>query len=117
MRYLAISKGNAQTEAFDPSQADTEQMGEYVAAAMQAGWLVATEGLKPSAKASRIKVAAGERSIVDGPFTETKELIASYAIIQVGSKEEAIERCCQFLDLVGGGEIELWQLYEPTDFQ
>jgi len=54
--------------------------------------------------------------VTDGPFTESKELIASYALIQVGSKEEAIERTVQFLEVIGGGEVEIWQVYEPSDF-
>jgi hypothetical protein len=116
MKYLAISKGSKETEAWVPSEEAVASMGQYIAAAMSEGWLLATEGLHPSAKATRIKVAGDKRTITDGPFTEAKELIASYALLQVGSKEEAIEKSLGFLDLVGGGEIELWRVYEESDF-
>jgi hypothetical protein len=91
-------------------------MGEYIEGARKAGWLLATDGLHPSSKAARIKLSGGERTVTDGPFTESKELIASYALIQVSSREEAIERSCEFLGLIGGGEIEIWQVYDPSDF-
>jgi hypothetical protein len=116
MRYMALAKGNQQTETWVPTKEATVQMGAYIEDAMRAGWLIATEGLHPSAKASRITVAGGKRTITDGPFTESKELIASYALLEVSSKEEAIERCQVFLDMVGGGEIELWQVYTEADF-
>jgi hypothetical protein len=116
MKYMAIAKGSKETEAFVPTEEATAQMGQYIAAAMSEGWLLATEGLHPSAKATRIKVSGDKRTITDGPFTEAKELIASYALLQVGSKEEAIEKTIGFLDLVGGGEVELWRVYEESDF-
>ena len=83
---------------------------------MSARWLLATEGLHPSAKACRVNVADGKSTVTDGPFTESKELVASYAVIQVSSKQEAIEASNEFLNLIGGGEVELWQIYEPSDF-
>jgi hypothetical protein len=116
MRYLSILKGNKATEGYVPSKEDAARMGALIEQAMKDGWLLATEGLQPSAKASLIRVAAGKTTIIDGPFTESKELIASYALLKVGSKQEAIEHCQEFLNYVGGGEIELWQLYEDSDF-
>jgi hypothetical protein len=116
MRFMALSKGNQQTETFVPTIEAVAQMETYIRDAMRAGWLIATEGLHPSAKAARITVAGGKRTVTDGPFTESKELIASYALLEVGSKEEAIERCQAFLDLIGGGEVELWQVYTEADF-
>jgi hypothetical protein len=117
MRYMALLKGSKESEAYVPSKEEAAQMGQYIEAAMKEGWLLATEGLQSSAKASRIQVAGGKRTVTDGPFTESKELIASYALLQVSSKDEAIARTEEFLQLIGGGEIDLWQLYEPTDFR
>jgi hypothetical protein len=117
VRYIALLKGSRQSEAYVPSKEDAARMGQYIEAAMRAGWLLATEGLQSSAKATRIRVAGDKRSITDGPFTEAKELIASYALLQVSSKEEAIERTTQFLELIGGGEVDIWQLFEPSDFR
>ena len=116
MRFIALSKGSKVTEEYVPSAEDMSGMGKYIEQAMSAGWLLATEGLHPSAKASRVSVAGGKSTVTDGPFTESKELIASYAIIQVSSKAEAIERTNEFLNTIGGGEVELWQIYEPSDF-
>jgi len=117
MRYMAILKGSKESESYVPSKDEAARMGTYIEEAMSAGWLLATEGLQSSAKAARVKVSGDKRSITDGPFTETMELIASYALLQVSSKEEAIQRTTQFLELIGGGEIDLWQLYEPSDFR
>ncbi|HEX5414415.1 MAG TPA: YciI family protein [Chloroflexota bacterium] len=117
MRYMALLKGSKESEAYVPSKDDAAQMGNYIEAAMKEGWLLATEGLHPSAKAARVQVAGGKRAVTDGPFSESKELIASYALLQVNSKEEAIARTEEFLQLIGGGEIDLWQVYEPTDFR
>lgn len=116
MRYMALLKGSRESETFVPSKEDAARMGKYIEEAMSAGWLLATEGLQSSAKAARVTLAGGTRTVTDGPFTESKELIASYALLQVSSKEEAIERTARFLDLIGGGEIDIWQLYEPSDF-
>ena len=116
MRFMALLKGNRESEAYVPSKEDAARMGTYIEQGMNAGWLVATEGLHPSAKATRLRLDRGQRAITDGPFAESKELIASYALLQVASKEEAIERTWAFLELIGGGEIDLWQVYEPWDF-
>jgi len=116
MRYMALLKGNPESESHAPSAEEIATMGKYIKEAKTAGWLLATEGLHSSANAARIKVTGGKPSITDGPFTEAKELIASYAMLQVNSKEEAVERAAQFLDLIGGGEVEIWQVFDPADF-
>jgi len=117
MRFMALLKGSRESEAYIPSKEDAARMGTYIAEAQTAGWLLATEGLHPSMKAARAKLSDGKRAVTDGPFTETKELIASYALMEVGSKEEAIQRCWNFLELIGGGEIEIWQVFEPEDLR
>ncbi|HUY98799.1 MAG TPA: YciI family protein [Thermomicrobiaceae bacterium] len=113
MRYLAVLKGNAVSEAgYVPTEEDMAGMGAFIDQAMQAGWLLATEGLLPSARATRVALSAGQRTVTDGPFTESKELIASYALMQVDSREEAIEHTWSFLDMLGEGEVELWPVFE-----
>jgi hypothetical protein len=84
-------------------------MGEYVQSATQEDSLLATDGLRPSSKATRVQLSNGRPTIIDDPFTESNELIASYALLDVRSKEEAIERTRTFLELIGGGEIDLWR--------
>jgi len=116
MRFMGLLKGNQHTENFVPNLEAFAQMQPYVEQAMKDGWLVATDGLQSSAKASTIRVADGKRTVTDGPFAESKELIASYAILEVSSKEEAIQRTTEFLNLIGGGEIDLYQMYEASDF-
>jgi hypothetical protein len=116
MRYMALLKGSRESESSVPPKEDVERMGKVIQEGMSAGWLIATEGLHPSAKASRLNLAGGRRTITDGPFAESKELIASYALLKVASKEEAIRRSWDFLEMIGGGEVELWQVYEPEDF-
>ncbi|MBV8084267.1 MAG: hypothetical protein JO247_05585 [Chloroflexi bacterium] len=112
MRYMCLGHGNQQSESFTPTPEAIEEMGKHVEQAIKEGWLLATEGLLPSRHAVNVKVEAGKQTVTDGPFTEAKELIASYAIINVASKEEAIERCVAFLNLIGGGETDLYQMYD-----
>ena len=113
MRYLAVLQGNATTEAgYVPSAEEMAGMGAYVEQAMREGWLLATEGLLPSARATRVALAGGDHTGTDGPFTESKELIASYALLRVDSREEAIARATTFLDRLGEGEITLWPVFE-----
>jgi hypothetical protein len=74
--------------------------------------LLATEGCLPSVKGARIRLDNGKATVTDGPFTESKEVIGGFAILQANSKEEAIAACKEFLGVAGGGECELRQLYE-----
>ena len=87
-------------------------MGKLVEEAMKAGWLLSTEGCLPSAKGARVRLSDGKFTVTDGPFTEAKELIGGFAIIQANSKEDAIEHTKYFLQVAGGGETEIRQLYE-----
>ena len=91
----------------------------YMATIVKAGVLLDASGLQPSSKGTRIKYSGGKRTIVDGPFTEAKELIAGYTLIQVKSKEEAMEWAKRFPNPSGehaDGEIEIRQLFELEDF-
>lgn len=80
-----------------------------------AGTFIATDGLHPSAKGARVSISDGNFAVTDGPFTEAKEVIAGYAILQLRSKEEAIEHAKRFLAVMGQGETEVRQMLEPPD--
>ena len=81
-----------------------------------AGVLLATDGLQPSSKGARVKLSEGKVTVTDGPFIETKELVASYALFQVNSMAEAIEWTTRFLKVLGEGECELRPIFEASDF-
>ena len=125
MRFMMLLKADKNTEAgVMPSEDVLIAMGKYNEELIKAGVLLAGEGLQPSSKGARVRFANGKTTVVDGPFTETKELIADYWMIQVKSKEEAIEwaRRVPFdpkgasATTGGTGEIELRQLFEMSDF-
>jgi hypothetical protein len=112
MKFLSIYKSPERNVA--PSQEEMAQMGKLIEEGMKAGWLVATEGCLPSALGARVRMDNGKLSVTDGPFTEAKELVGGFAILQAKSKEEAIELAKDFLKVVGQGECEVRQLYEET---
>jgi hypothetical protein len=87
-------------------------MGKLIEEAMQAGWLLSTEGCLPSSLGARVRFSDGKFTVTDGPFAETKELVGGFAIIQAASKQEAIEHTKYFLQVAGGGESEIRRLYE-----
>jgi hypothetical protein len=91
-------------------------MGKFCEEMAKAGVLLATEGCQPSSKGARVRLSGGKLSVTDGPFTETKELIAGFALVQAKSKEAAIELARRFLKVAGDGETEVRQVYEPSDF-
>ncbi len=118
MRFMIMIKANQDTEAgVLPSQELLAAMGRYNEELVKAGVLLAGEGLHPSSKGARVKFSAGKRTVIDGPFTEAKELSAGVWQIQVTSKDEAIEwvkRCPNPLE--GAAEIEIRQVFEAEDF-
>lgn len=91
-------------------------MGAFVEKSFKSGVLLATEGCLPSAKGSRVRLSSGKYTVRDGPFTESKELIAGFALLRTDSKEDAIEQVKRFLEVAGDGETEIRQVYEPSDF-
>jgi hypothetical protein len=110
MQFLSIFKTvERQTP---PSQEEMEAMGKLIAEGMKAGWLVSTAGCLPSHLGARVRIDNGTIKVTDGPFTESKEIVGGFAILQAKSKEEAIELTKNFLRSVGDGECELRQLYE-----
>lgn len=110
MRFLSIFKAVERNEP--PSADEMARMGALIEKSMKAGVLVATEGCLPSALGARVRRSDGKVTVTDGPFTESKELIAGFALLQVNSKEEAIAATKEFLEVAGGGECELRQLFE-----
>jgi hypothetical protein len=125
MRFMMLLKADKDTEAgVMPSEDVLVAMGKYNEELIKAGVLLAGEGLQPSSKGARVRFANGKTTVIDGPFAETKELIAGFWMIQVKSKEEAIEwaRRVPFdpkgasATTGGTGEIELRQLFEMSDF-
>jgi len=120
MRFMMIVKANRDSEAGKmPSEEDLSTMGKYNEELMKAGVLLDASGLQPSSKGWRVKYSGGKRTVVDGPFSETKELIAGYWIIQVKSREEALEWSKRIPNPHPSGqeaEIEIRQLFELEDF-
>ena len=120
MRFMIIVKATRDTEAgVLPEEKLIEEMVEYHEELAKAGVLLDASGLQPSSKGARIKYSGGRRTVLDGPFAETKELIAGYTLIQVKTREEAMEWARRFPAPHGEqaeGEIEIRQLFELEDF-
>ncbi|MDM7917500.1 MAG: YciI family protein [Candidatus Eisenbacteria bacterium] len=117
MRFLGMLRADEHSEAgTPPSRELMEKMGQFIEEITRAGVLLATDGLHPSSRGARVKLEDGKFSVVDGPFTESKELVASYALFEVKSKEEAIEWTKRFLSVLGEGECEIRQIFDPADF-
>ena len=118
MRFMLLVKASEDSEAgVLPREDQLAEMGRYNEELANAGVLLAGEGLHPTSKGARVKFSGAERKVVDGPFTETKELIAGYWLIQAKSMDEAIEwvkRCPNPHD--GESEIEIRQVFEADDF-
>ncbi|MBB3224704.1 YciI family protein [Pseudoduganella umbonata] len=116
MRFMIIVKASADSEAGRmPSTALLEAMGKYNEELVNAGVMLAGEGLHPSSKGVRIRYHGKERTVIDGPFAETKELIAGFWLIQVKSREEAIE-WLKRAPMEDGDEVEIRQVFEAEDF-
>lgn len=119
MRFMAMVKADKDSEAGAmPSQQLLEEMTAYNEKLAKAGVLLAGEGLHPSTKGARVRFSGSERTVVDGPFPETKELIAGFWILQVKSKDEAIEWVKQCPNPMPGteSEIEIRQIFDADDF-
>ncbi len=116
MRVMVMVKANKDSEAgILPSQEILAAMGKYNEELVKAGVMLAGEGLQSSSKGKRIKFSGGKHTITDGPFTETKELIAGFWLWQVRSMEEAVE-WLKRSPFDGGTEIEIRQVFEAEDF-
>lgn len=119
MRFMIIIKASADSEAgVMPSEELLTAMGNYNEELVKAGIMLAGEGLHPSSKGARVRFSGDKRSVIDGPFVETKELIAGFWLWQVKSKEEAIEWVKRCPNPMPGteAEIEIRQVFEAEDF-
>jgi hypothetical protein len=120
MRFMVIIKANKDSEAgVLPSTELLAAMGRYNEELVKAGVMLAGEGLHPSSKGARVRFSEGKRTVIDGPFAETKELIAGFWLWQVKSKEEAIEWVKRMPGPMGPreeAEVEIRQVFEPADF-
>jgi hypothetical protein len=119
MRFMIIRKADKNTEAgVLPDENLLAAMGRYNEELVKAGIMLAGEGLQPSAKGARVKFSGGKPSVTDGPFSETKELIAGFTMIEVRSMEEAIEWVKRWPAEDGNGEveIEIRKVFEASDF-
>ena len=120
MRFMVIVKASADSEAgVMPGEEMLDVMGAYHEELAKAGVLLDASGLRPTSDGWRVHYTGGTQTIVDGPFTEAKELIAGYTLIQVGSREEAQEWVRRFPNPAGDkdGQIEVRQLFELDDFE
>jgi len=119
MRFLMLYKpaDTARIEAgIPPSPEEFARMTKLVEDGFKSGALLATEGCHPSSKGARVRRSGGQVTVTDGPFTESKELVAGFAIVRASSKEDAIEQARVFLDVAGDGVSEILQLHEASDF-
>jgi hypothetical protein len=117
MRFILLYKPGREATT-PPSPEHMAEMGRFIQDMAKSGVLIATDGLQSSSKGARVLLESkGQYLVTDGPFTETKELIAGFAIIQVGSKEEAIEHAKRFLDVAGEGQSEIRQMHDTPAFQ
>ena len=118
MRFMVMVKANKDSEAgVLPDEKILTAMGKFNEELVKAGVMLAGEGLQPSSKGARIRFEGNKKTVIDGPFAETKELVAGFWIFQVKSLEEAIEwvkRCPN--PMTGPSEIEIRQIFEAEDF-
>jgi hypothetical protein len=113
MRFLSIYKTVERNTP--PTLEEVANMEKLIEDSMKAGVLLATEGCLPSALGARVRRSGGKLTVTDGPFIESKELIAGFALLQANSKAEAIELAKAFLDVAGDGECEIRQIFEASD--
>ena len=119
MRFMVIVKADRNSEAgVLPSTELLAQMGKYNEELVKAGIMLAGEGLQPSSRGARVRFSGSKRTVIDGPFAETKELIAGFWLWQVRSREEAIEWVKRMPNPMPGteSEVEIRQVFEAEDF-
>jgi len=116
MRFMVIVKASEESEAgVLPDEKVLAEMGKFNEELVKAGVMLAGEGLQPSSKGARVRFSGGKQTVIDGPFSETKELIAGFWLWQVKSREEAIE-WLKRAPFDGGTEVEIRQVFEAEDF-
>ena len=111
MRFISIFTHEPTNRP--PTEAEMAAMGKLIEDAMKEGWLLATEGVSFAQRGVRVhKGAGGKVTVTDGPFSEAKEVIGGYALLQASSRAEIVEHTRRFLDVAGQGTCEIYQLYE-----
>ena len=114
MRFMLMFRSDRPPEAGESAcRSQLPEMAKLMGQLRESGVLLATEGLLPSDRGARVRMNGGKVSVMDGPFAETKELIAGFAVVQVGSKAEAVELAKRFLAIAGGGESDILEVFEP----
>ncbi|WP_405145015.1 YciI family protein [Sphaerisporangium sp. NBC_01403] len=122
MRYLLLLRTEENSTLGAPPKELMDAIAAYGEESAKAGVLLDTAGLAPSATGARVRLAGGKLTVTDGPFTESKELIASYAMMEVDSKEEAVEAARRFMEIHRDnwpgweGESEIRRVFGPADF-
>jgi len=111
MRFFGYTMGDPAAPMEPPSPELMDEMGQFVEEATKAGILVATGGFAPPAEATKVSLADGKYTVIDGPFTEAKELIGGWALMEVRDKDEAVEWTKRFLGVLGYGESTIRQVY------
>ena len=114
MRYMIMFKADADTEAAAPACIVLPQMGRFIEELRDQGVLLATEGLRPSESGARVRLNGSKVAVTDGPFAEAKELIAGFVLVEVPSKEAAVELAGRFLQVAGYGMAEVRQAFESA---
>ncbi len=112
MRFLSIYSAPERNRP--PAPEEMDRMNALIGQALAEGWLVSTEGCLPTALGARVRRADGAVTVTDGPFSESKEVVGGFAILEAPSKAAAIELCQRFLAVAGDGACELRQLYEAS---
>ena len=115
MRFFMYTLGDESIPMPPPTPELMEKMGAFMAEAQQSGALIQTGGFGPSVLGATVGLANGAFTVTDGPFSEAKELIGGWALVEVASKDEAIEYAKRFLGIVGGGESRIRQVFGPED--
>jgi hypothetical protein len=110
MRFISIF--THEPVSGPPSEEMIAKMGKLIEEGMKAGWLVTTEGVEFGAAGVRVHRSGGRVTVTDGPFSEAKEVIGGYALLEASSKEAAVELCRKFLNVAGDGTCEVYQLYQ-----
>lgn len=112
MRFLCLYRPGTPERETPPTQEEMDAMGKLIGDMAKAGVLLGTEGCLPSSKGTRVDIQGGKFTVTDGPFPETKELIAGFCLLQVKTKAEAVEWCKRFLSVVGEGQSEIRLLHD-----